>query len=228
MPFTDYDAATLACGIYSYAGDDAISWDFIDTGEDTGVYWAIKRADGVDNLVFRGSTVPLDFLRDAEAIAEPVEFPEIGPVHYGFAKGLDRVADRFLSRKPGPVRIIGHSLGAGRTPIFTGYMVCEGHPVVERIAFGEPRAGMQQLADLIKGAPQRSYRNSDAFMVDYVTTVPARLSIYPYVHPAPLIDVTEEPRELLDPWGPFRLHHMQLYRAAMHRMFPPRPLALAA
>jgi hypothetical protein len=217
MAILDRDIAALCCGIYAYDGGPTVAWDYFDRGEDDGVCWAVKRVRDVNVIVFRGSTTLEDWKRDAEAFADPFDDDDIGPVHPGFNQGLLKVASEADAH--GFLRnfiVTGHSLGAGRASIFTGYVTWNKKPPLSRVVFGEPRPGFQQLADVIKDVPGRSYRNGsgDGLHYDLVTGVP--FSCWPelYVHPTRLTDVTAPPAPD-DTWGPFSWHHMQLYVSAL-------------
>jgi hypothetical protein len=178
---------------------------------------------GADVIVFRGSTTLQDWLRDAEAVANPVESAGLGPVHPGFNAGLTAVWQELMARRAAGqlsprVVVTGHSLGAARATLMTGYLVQGGAAPIARYVFGEPRPGFARLAEIIKDVPAFSYRNGDNAEdpsgFDLVTSVPFRFFPELYVHPSPLIDVRADP-PATDEWGVFRWHHIQLYCDAL-------------
>jgi Lipase (class 3) len=86
-----------------------------------GVAFGIKEYPEGIALIFRGSVTLQDWLRDAEAIADPSPHEGLGPVHPGFFAGLPELWTRLklrLTQKP--CIVAGHSLGAARASLFTG------------------------------------------------------------------------------------------------------------
>jgi hypothetical protein len=83
---SDADAATLFAAIYAYAGAPVVDWDHLDTGDDDGVCWALKRFPGYDAIVLRGSITLQDWFRDLRAL--PI-ITRIGTVHDGFHAGME-------------------------------------------------------------------------------------------------------------------------------------------
>src|ERR1700688_4527599 len=84
---TDAALASLCGLIYSptaVIGD----WDHIDLGADDGIYWAIKKLDGYDVIVFRGSITLQDWIDDLRAAPIPTR---IGHVHAGFYVDMEKV-----------------------------------------------------------------------------------------------------------------------------------------
>jgi lysozyme family protein len=212
VPDIDRTAARLCRAVYAYPGDAAEAWDHFDAGDDDGVCWALKRVDGTDYVVMRGSTTLHDWLDDLRFFPEDV--PGLGPVHSGFNCGLLRTWHE-IALKVGPKFVLcGHSLGAARASILTGYAVRDGQAPIARVVFGEPRPGYRQLADLISAVPGRSYCNGNAFEHDLITAVPFRVWPELYVHPTQPISVCKEP-PITDDWFLFRWHHMQLYSEAL-------------
>jgi len=216
MSLTDLDVANLVSAIY--VGDPA-AWDHLDTGaDDDQVYWGYKRISALTVVVFRGSTTTEDFVRDAEA-AYWID-RDLGPVHLGFLQGIKDVWQEVAgSLASGAWIAAGHSLGAARALILAGLGVVNRTPPASAVVFGEPRPAFQQMADLLKDIPVRSYRNRDADGHDLITDVPFHLPlVYPYLHPRPLVDVSQasDPADL----SPFRWHHMPLYLAATAKLNP--------
>lgn len=207
--------STLCNSIYSPTALIG-QWDKIDFGLDDGVCWALRKIDGFDVIVFRGSITPQDWLRDFRAM---IEATRIGHVHAGFYMGLEHVWAEVGPLLTQPVIVAGHSLGAGRAAIFCGLMVKDGAPPVRRVVFGEPKPGLIDLAELIKDVPGFSYRNGDARHHDLVADVPFSFPPMQYVHPTPIIEVCAEPTgSLFERLGAFAYHHMPLYVAALASM----------
>ena len=167
-------------------------------------------------LIFRGSATLQDWLRNAEAIADPSAHQGLGPVHPGFFAGLPELWTRLKPRlTQKPCIVAGHSLGAARASLFTGLMVLDGKPPVRRLCFGEPRPGFPQAAGIIANVRSRSYRNANGRAHDLVTDVPFTSWIEDYVHPTPLIPICAPPsdadvqRDIFFAW-----HAMRLYASA--------------
>jgi hypothetical protein len=103
MP-TDADCAALCAAIYNTtSGTD---FDHFDLGDDDGICWALKRLDGFDVVVPRGSQTELDWLRDLEAFTIPTR---IGHVHAGFFEGMEHMWAGLRPLLEQPVVVIGHS-----------------------------------------------------------------------------------------------------------------------
>jgi hypothetical protein len=220
MAVTDKDIAELCVDIYNPPESQKVTWDHFDSGADSDqICWGIKVLDTVDVLVFRGSSTFEDWRRDFDVWASPFGHSKLGPVHPGFLLGIDQVLQEYRDASKGVLFVAGHSLGAGRASILCGLAIAAGITPVGRVVFGEPRPGFQQLANLIAPISEsRSYRNGkpNTFDHDLVTDVPYYLGLYQYVHPTTLIDVSALP-PLLDDWGLFSYHHMQLYAQALSR-----------
>jgi Lipase (class 3) len=221
MPITDKDIAELCLGIYTYPG--TITWDHYDSGADSDeICWGVKVVEGTDVLVFRGSITFEDWRRDFDVWTNPFGHLQLGPVHPGFLLGVDQVLAEYRQAAKGPLFVAGHSLGAGRASVLCGLAIVAGVTPIGRVVFGEPRPGFAQLADLIKPISHSlSYRNGKpgTFEHDLVTDVPYYLGLYKYVHPTALVDVSALP-PLLDEWGIFSYHHMQLYLQAISGQGP--------
>jgi|SRR5579871_2507186 len=206
---SDATLAGLCASIYGHGAP--VAWDHYDAGDDDGVCWALKRLDGVDVVVYRGSADLGDWIEDFRAL--PIA-TRIGTVHNGFHAGMEHAwADaRVLLRQP--AIITGHSLGAARAAVVTGFMIKDGLAPIARVVFGEPKPGFADLAALVASVPGRSYRNGDGTHHDLVTDVPLTLPPADYLHPTPIIPVCAKPAPD-DPWGPFSFHHIELYQAAL-------------
>lgn len=229
---TDFGLAQIELGIY---GKRTVAWDYHSDGQrsDSVVWGAVRGTDGVTTIALRGSIVLIDWIRDVMAFADPCQHGVLGPVHIGFSLGMEATWAEIKATTHGPYRVIGHSLGAARAAILTGLMVADGATVVERVVWGEPLSGFQQLATLIAKVPARSYRNGDLkYLHDRVTDFPYSFPPEEYVRASPLIDVTVAPgASLLSKLGLFSWHHMDLYAAAMNTLparFPAAAAAIAA
>ena len=166
---TEQDIAQLCLDIYTAQPGQ---WDQLELPAD-GVAFGIKDFPEATALIFRGSVTLQDFLRDAEAIADPLSHGGLGPVHPGFFDGLSELWTRLkpkLTTKP--CIVAGHSLGAARASLFTGLMVLDGKAPVRRLCFGEPRPGFPQAGSIIATVRSRSYRNANGRAHDLVTDAP--------------------------------------------------------
>lgn len=212
---SDLDIAELCALIYQ--DQQTVGWDHFDGGEDDGVCWGVKIVDGVDVVINRGSKTLQDWLRDAEALANPFEHSALGPVHPGFNLGMDRQWSEILSRDRPNRRFGGHSLGAAHASLLTARAVLSGQTPAPRCVFGEPCSTFQHGADVIARAGGSSYRNGDgAHVYDPVTLVPVRFWPELYVHATRMTDVSELPT--MSSRDPFDLHHMPLYRQALAKL----------
>jgi lipase (class 3) len=209
---TERDIAELCLAIYP--GQPPVQWDHIEEPPD-GILFGLKDLGAATAAIFRGTVTLGDWLRDGEALADPLEHDGLGPVHPGFFAGL---TDLWAQLKPTltkkPCIIAGHSLGAARASLFTGLMVLDKCPPVRRLCFGEPRPGFPQAGNIIATVRARSFCNGNGRAHDLVTDVPFTSWIEDYVHPTPLIPVCAPPteadvqRDLMYAW-----HTMALYAA---------------
>jgi hypothetical protein len=191
------------------------TFDYFEPGNGpSGICWAVKRVDGVDVILLRGSVTFWDWFKDFLALATPFEHETLGPIHQGFGLGMDRAWASIAQRTKAPRIVAGHSLGAGRAAILTGLMVESGMPPLRRVVFGEPKPGFKRLSEFIAGVPAASYRNGDGHAHDLVTDVPITFLLEEYEHPTPLIEVLAAPAADA-PNGVFKWHNMGLYAAAL-------------
>ena len=96
---SEHDIAQLCLDIYQ--GQPA-QWDQLEVPPD-GVAFGIKEFPEGIALIFRGSATLQDWLRNAEAIADPSAHQGLGPVHPGFFAGLPELWTRLkprLTQKP--------------------------------------------------------------------------------------------------------------------------------
>jgi predicted lipase len=208
------DAAIVAlCAEIYQPTAIAGAFDYYDAGIDDGICWAVKRLDGFDVVIFRGSVTRQDWLRDVQALAMP---SRIGHVHSGFYAGIEHMWADLRPILSQPAIITGHSLGAARADVLAALMAVDGVPPVARVVFGEPKPGLLDFAKLITGIPGRSYRNGDNTHHDLITDVPFSFPPEQYVHPTPIIPVCCRPTgDLFSTMGVFAYHHIGLYETAL-------------
>ena len=143
------DAAIVAlCAEIYRPSAIAGSFDHYDAGMDDGICWALKRLDGFDVVIFRGSVTLWDWLRDFRALATP---SRIGHVHNGFHAGMEHMWADLKPLLSQPTIVAGHSLGAARADVLAALMTVDGVPPVARVVFGEPKPGLLDFARLIAG-----------------------------------------------------------------------------
>lgn len=212
----DVDLVNLCADIYG----DTAKWDYLDAGQDDEVYFGLKKYSDVDVIVFRGSITALDWWLDLQTIPTKTR---IGTVHHGFYEGMEKMWAEVQPMLTQPVMVTGHSLGAARADILTGLMVADNKLPIRRAVFGEPRPGLSDFAEFIKGVDAYPYRNGDAHGHDRVCDVPLKL-LHPldfsFVHPKPHIQVTAAPTgNIFQRDGLFSFHHIQLYQAALAAHF---------
>ena len=210
MP-SDADCSALCAAIYTATTAD--TFEHFDPGSDDGVCWALKRLDGYDVVVLRGSVTAQDWFRDAEAFTIATR---AGRVHDGFHRGMEHMWADLKPLLEQPVIVTGHSLGAARAAILTAFMICDGKSPAARVVFGEPKPGLVDHAQIVKQVPGRSYRNGDGLHHDVIADLPFSIPPAQYVHPTPIIPVCERPTgDLFERLGIFAFHHVQLYEAAL-------------
>lgn len=206
------------CDLYAWLYTDlaarAGTWDHVFPVD--GAFVAVKVIDDTAYVCWRGSVTVLDWIEDITRVAQPLVDPVLGPVHPGFALGVQAVLRKVNEFVAGnKVIVVGHSLGAGHAAIYAGYRLAVGSSVDRVIMFGEPRAGCSKLAGILSQTKLYSFRNEDANGHDYVTDVPAPIPLLaPYVHPTTFTDVSASPVSS-DRWGLFRYHHFGLYCRAL-------------
>ncbi len=215
---TNLRAAEICAALYGVLPTATVVFSYVDDGEDDGVVWAVAHEGDTDVVAFRGSVTPGDWLRDT--FATPYADRDLGPVHHGFYLGLRNVwADMQPLLRGGPVVLTGHSLGAARAAIMSGIMVSFGRPPAARIVFGEPKPGFQQLADVCKIVPTKSFRNGCGINHDVVTDLPLTVPVFGlhYVRQGLVtpVDVDPDPD---DQSGVFTYHHIHLYLKAMQTL----------
>jgi Lipase (class 3) len=192
------------------------TFDHYDAGMDDGICWALKRLEGFDVVIFRGSVTLRDWWRDFCALATP---SRIGHVHTGFHAGMEHMWTDLKPMLSQPTIVTGHSLGAARADVLAALMTVDGVPPVARVVFGEPKPGLLDFARLIAGITGRSYRNGDSKNHDLITDLPFSFPPDEYVHPTPIVPVSAEPSgDLFGKLGMFAYHHIELYEVALNRV----------
>ena len=133
-------------------------------------------------IVWRGSSSPKDFLKDAQV--KKVNFVQPGEkVHNGFYTAFESVKEDLyssinfiLSKKLDKIKsvvICGHSLGAALT-VISSYMLCKDFPqiahLVKNVTIGCPRVGNSTLKDNYNKLVPKSIRIVND--KDLVTRIP--------------------------------------------------------
>lgn len=214
-PPSDVDLVNLSAEIYT----NTSGWDYLDHGLDDGIFWALRKLDGCDVIVFRGSIVALDWWRDLRAI--PLETRNIGTVHAGFHAGMEKMWSEAKTMLTQPVYVTGHSLGAARALILTGLMAADKCPPARVAVFGSPRPGDSDFAAKIRDVPKVLYRNGDNYGHDRVCDVPLPLfGKFNFCDPEILTPVSAPPpNEWIERFGLFSFHHISLYATAVAAKF---------
>ena len=133
-------------------------------------------------IVWRGSSSPKDFLKDAQV--KKVNFVQPGEkVHNGFYTAFESVKEYLyssinfiLSKKLDKIKsvvICGHSLGAALT-VISSYMICKDFPqiahLVKNVTIGCPRVGNSTFKDNYNKLVPKSIRIVND--KDLVTRIP--------------------------------------------------------
>jgi hypothetical protein len=214
MLFRVKTAALLSEAIYSYPSGAAIAWDYVAEGP---IYWALKQINGENYVCFRGSTTVEDWVRDFNALVNPITHFELGPVHPGFLANLPEAWEEIKTKVSKNIVFTGHSLGSGEVDICSGLAVLDGIIPIAKIGFGSPKPGFKQLGQIVKNVPDFCFRNTDGIYWDLITSLPATFYPEEYEHVAPLFNVNCPPEDD-DAWGPFAWHRMQYYRRAVEEL----------
>lgn len=211
----DYQLAVMLNELYQDNGGN-VKWDHYDPGDTDSICWAYQRVDGVSYVALRGSKTAKDWERDFMAVANPFTHDQLGPVHLGFLIGMSELWVEIKATVPGPYVIMGHSLGAARADILSGFMVISGVDPLYIFCCGEPKPGFQKLAVIMGRIPKNSYRNTYGPAHDIVTDVPLGAPPVLFVHSKALIDITAKPSldDVLK-LSVFAEHHMGLYVQAL-------------
>ena len=217
MTLNDTILVNLCNDIYSPQPDDY--WEHFDSGAEDGICCGLKRLDGYDVIVLRGSVTAHDWVEDIRAI--PVK-TRIGTVHKGFYDGMEKLWAELKPLLKQPVAVTGHSLGAARADILAGLMTVGGVTPIRLSVFGEPKPGFGDFAKVIRDIPGESYRNgSEHRFYDIVTFVPITIKpLDAFVHRKPLVLLESPPPPALDQLSIFAFHHITLYAAAVAALKP--------
>ncbi len=179
------DAAVFLAEASQAAYDDANSteeWslrnEFTKTkffeNEETQGFWCI--ADNrIALLVFRGTSSPWDWIRDARFFPAPHPW---GLVHIGFRNGVEEINSALqefatLAKNIKQVWITGHSLGGALALIAAAKLKMQGI-VTTVYTYGQPRVGLSDFAERFNlELPGQLYRFIN--QSDIVTRVPTLL-----------------------------------------------------
>ena len=148
---------------------------------------------------------------------QPLKHPVIGTLHRGFYENLPRLIKSLKPYLGNPIKITGHSKGAGEGAILAGLLHAQGYQVISVILFASPKSGLQDFADYMRtNVPGKSFRNVSkwlSFFGDPITNLP----LYPYVETYELTSINEPPTGLLyllrTAW-----HSMTLYFAGISKL----------
>ena len=190
---------------------DALGFDYVDNGADSGVWFGIIRQPDNDVVCFRGSITFQDWWLDAHT--EMVSMPTVGLVHQGFGMNMLMVAAKLKTLIRSNPIITGHSLGAGRAAIYAGMLTqSPQEDPTSVVLFGCPRPGAQQLVNCLRNIPVVSYKNR----LDPITDMPIPLPDLPYEHVRPFTLVDGMVDHSLGPL--FDDHHMLNYIKGMENI----------
>lgn len=212
---TDKDCADLCSESYaSFSPRSLVTWDFWESGlGNDGVAYGIKVIEDKPVIVFPGSRTFLDWRRDLDTWpSAPIVHDTIGRIHPGFYHGMEVTWEKIRVRLGNtPAILVGHSLGAARANLLSGLATLDEVPVIGKVLFGEPKAGMEALAAVTSRVPGRTYRNGGDRFHDQVTDTPyyvPPLLLYQHDRDFALVSAAPAPHDL---WGFFAWHHMPLY-----------------
>lgn len=110
-----------------------------------------------------------DVRRDLDCL--PVEYPGLGHLHDGFARGALLVLDELAAAIAGetlPVWLLGHSLGAAMALDQAAMLQLRSIAVAGAVTFGCPRPGFSTLRALLQDLPGWDFRHGD----DPITEIP--------------------------------------------------------
>jgi hypothetical protein len=216
--------AQAVLDLYNYPSPAPIpitKWIY-QSSETDSIYYGITIVDDAILVVFRGSTEFIDFIRDLEVIANPMQQGLLGPVHPGAWYQLEPILlDIFTKYSPEQVMFAGHSLGAMRATLATAWTAAT-FPYMKtlpRIVFGEPKSGFEKSANLANIPGSISYWNTSGclLMVDPVYSLPFTFWPELYTHGTPPLCVEYRP-DGSGPdkqWGPVAPHYMGYYLKAL-------------
>ncbi|MGB6501638.1 MAG: alpha/beta fold hydrolase [Thermoplasmata archaeon] len=206
------DARVVDALVASYQSGSA--WDKEFTVDKVRAF--LKHHNGFDLLVFPGSEVTIDWLRDLAA-AIPFNHPLLGCIPAGFHEGLEDIAELILPQLREPVIIAGHSLGAARAQqiaaIFGSRIL-----ISKIVVCGSPRPGCGRLAQLLSPYPLTNFKNR----FDEVTNAPEPYLGFPamQMRSFTMLDIKPADENLLDP---FSDHHIGLYQIGVKLLEASQP-----
>lgn len=205
---------TAICDLYAWFYTSlpvpAGTWDHLLPVD--GAYAAIKRIDGIDYVMLRGSETAIDWALDFLNFAVPFKDPILGDIHPGARFGVEEIRPIIDDFVGDHVVFVGHSLGALHAAQLAAYRVATSKPVDALIMFGEPKPGGPKLSKILANTHVESYINQDRHGHDEVTDV-APFAPYQHVRD-PLTPCWRSP-DPLDPWLGFKYHHFRLYAESM-------------
>jgi Lipase (class 3) len=209
---TDADLCDLCAKLY----DPTQTWPMLWDEQSWGLCAAKTMFQDAEVVIHRGSTVALDWYDDldSELIREDIA---LGSLPWGFSEPLRPWYEANKAHMSKDMVIIGHSLGAARAVEHAGMLTAYGLAPRAVVVWGEPKAGMRQLANVLAKAKVvvHSYRNLD----DPVCTVPVTMGLLDWIHGHDIVALNEPPI-LNDPWLLLRDHHIELYQAGMRKLNP--------
>lgn len=218
---SDLDIVNLCADIYN--DPQPSYWSYFETGTaDDSICYGIRRVDGIDYVIFRGSLSIIDWVRDGDWWSKPTTDPRLGEVWPGFVAGMSDAWNEIQRHIGAKVVVGGHSLGAARASVLAGYMLVDGCKPLARVCFGEPNTGLPKFCSFVSQLPGRTYRNFGDAGHDHVTDVPYNVPrVFPYGKPATKINVTAVPSgPIIDELGFFSWHHIQLYAQGVKNLLP--------
>lgn len=120
------ECVRLCSAIYARPDEPPEPWD--ECRETDGVVWAVKFDGNRAFVVFRGSVVFLDWIRDVAAFDPNVTtHSAFGKMWSGFMEGMSATWAEISPRIDGASEVIftGHSLGAARADVVAGYALLD-------------------------------------------------------------------------------------------------------
>jgi len=184
----------------------------------------VKKFPGYTVICNEGTHSMPDVLKDFEAeMIYPPALKGAG-VHAGFWRGQPAAVQQFLPLlSPRELLVLcGHSKGAGVVNGQAGLFISLGFDArkIIRVKFASPNSNNDQLEDMLRNSPYRSYWNykyNFPLFRDPVGVVPIKCSRigFPYSTSEQKIQLTKRP-SLFDRWGPsVGWHHLSLYIKAI-------------
>jgi hypothetical protein len=203
------------CELCAKLYDPLATWDVLWTQASWGMTAAKVVVEGVSVVVHRGSDSVLDWYDDLES--ELIrEDEQLGSLPRGFSAPLRPWFQANMAHMEPNMVLVGHSLGAARAIQHAGLLTANGLKPRAVVVWGEPKAGMRQLANVLKDVTIHSYRNRR----DPVCTVPVTLGLLDWIHGHELVALDAMP-PANDAWGLLADHHIELYVIGMRKFLAP-------